>query len=463
MTGTAGFIRACTKPSAPVQGCQLQGAVAVGDRAAGSGVTEAGISGVTQLDPFEFRWPDAVEAFEGGWACTALINSRRHRVRHGLGARVVYGRLRVHTVTWIDGEVQVEGVEADDYPVTQALLSRLRRPGRAFAATWEQVPADYEGFEIVEHRREIDAPYSPACLAVKLREDDLRGWALHGWLRSQLPRRAEAAAGTVAHQFRAPLPPPPSPDAQAVGQALLAHADALASQLAGEDVRFTEDPAANQLIHDDAFAFLLAVIADMGIRAERAWAIPHELRQRLGAIDPAALARNPGGIRHAFQQPPKLHRFVNVIPDWFAQAATIILDQYGGDAERLWADQPTAVELRRRLEEFPGIGQKKAAMAVEILARDLRKPLRQLSGGDVAYDVHLRRVFLRTGLAQRDEVGHMVAVARALYPERPGALDLPAWDIGRRWCRPANPDCASCPLTAACARLISAGSRIRGV
>ncbi len=112
---------------------------------------------------------------------------------------------------------------------------------------------------------------------------------------------------------------------------------------------------------------------------------------------------------------------------------------------------------------FPGIGQKKAAMAVEILARDLHKKLQQLSGGDVAYDVHLRRVFLRTGLAQRDEVGHMVDVAWALYPERPGALDLPAWDIGRRWCRPADPDCPACPLNVACARLIGAGSRVRGV
>ena len=101
-------------------------------------------------------------------------------------------------------------------------------------------------------------------------------------------------------------------------------------------------------------------------------------------------------------------------------------------------------------------------MAVEILARDLHKKLQQLSGGDVAYDVHLRRVFLRTGLAQRDEVGHMVDVARALYPERPGVLDLPAWDIGRRWCRPADPDCPACPLNIACARLIEAGSKVRG-
>jgi hypothetical protein len=40
-------------------------------------------------------------------------------------------------------------------------------------------------------------------------------------------------------------------------------------------------------------------------------------------------------------------------------------------------------------------------MAVEILARDLGIPLREMSGSDVAYDVHLRRVFLRTGLADK--------------------------------------------------------------
>lgn len=40
-------------------------------------------------------------------------------------------------------------------------------------------------------------------------------------------------------------------------------------------------------------------------------------------------------------------------------------------------------------------------------------------------------------------------MARALYPDRPGALDLPAWDIGRRWCRPVDPDCPACPVNSA--------------
>jgi uncharacterized HhH-GPD family protein len=427
-------------------------------------MTDVKLASIAPIGPFDFRWPESTESFEGGWSFEARIDGQRLAVRHGVGAREVYGRIRVHTVTWINTEVQVEGVEADDYPATQALISRLRRAGRATARTHADVPVGYDRFEIVDHRREIDAPYSPNCLAVKIREDDLTAWALHGWLRSQLPRKLSAAPRSVPIMSSSPtLPPAPSPDANAVGRALLAHANTLADQLKSAPVLFTPDRAADALIREDSFAFLLAVISDMGIRAERAWALPYLLRTRLGYLSPGGLAANPEAVRAAVQLAPKLHRFVNLVPDWLVQAAHIVLDLYGGDAARLWSDAPAAVELRRRLEAFPGIGQKKAAMAVEILARDLGVPLRELTGSDVAYDVHLRRVFLRTGLAEHDEVSHMVAVARALYPDRPGALDNPAWDIGRRWCRPVGPDCKACPLNIACPRLIERGSRVRGV
>ena len=53
-------------------------------------------------------------------------------------------------------------------------------------------------------------------------------------------------------------------------------------------------------------------------------------------------------------------------------------------------------------------------MAVEILERDMRVSLADLTGSDIAYDVHVRRVFLRTGMVDRDEVGHMVDAARSL-------------------------------------------------
>lgn len=70
----------------------------------------------------------------------------------------MYGRWRVHTVTWLDGAVEVEGVEADDYSATQALLSVLRGPDKRHLHDLAEVPEVYEGFEVVNHRREIDAP-----------------------------------------------------------------------------------------------------------------------------------------------------------------------------------------------------------------------------------------------------------------------------------------------------------------
>lgn len=102
-------------------------------------------------------------------------------------------------------------------------------------------------------------------------------------------------------------------------------------------------------------------------------------------------------------------------------------------------------------------------MAVEILERDLGISVADLSGSDVAYDIHLRRVFLRSGIADRDDMDHMLAAARSLHPERPGELDNPAWDIGRRWCTAGIPACASCPLVTACPRFVERGSRVRGI
>jgi len=99
-------------------------------------------------------------------------------------------------------------------------------------------------------------------------------------------------------------------------------------------------------------------------------------------------------------------------------------------------------------------------MAVEILERDIGVPIRALERSDIAYDVHIRRVFLRTRLAERDDRDHMIARARELYPQRPGALDLPAWLIGRKWCRPGAPTCERCPLTMVCPKDIERAAHV---
>lgn len=134
--------------------------------------------------------------------------------------------------------------------------------------------------------------------------------------------------------------------------------------------------------------------------------------------------------------------------------AHILMDKYNGWAENIWMDYPTSVQMYERFLEFKGIGQKKASMAVNILVRDCGVPVSDKSGIDVSYDKHIRQVFLRSGLAEYDDLNHIVAVARKEKPEYPGALDKPSWYIGRDWCFNQNPDCVHCPLGNVCAKKV---------
>jgi len=251
--------------------------------------------------------------------------------------------------------------------------------------------------------------------------------------------------------------------AKAVARALADFAPA-AAELAGEvqGPSFGEDGEASRLLVDEPFAFLLAVVGDYQIPAERAWSLPYVLKQRLGHLDPSRMLSEPESVFEAFQRRPSLHRFVKTVPGFFIEACRIVLDRYGGDAGRVWGDEPSAVELQTRLQEFPGIGQKKAAMAVEILERDFGVPIRDMEGSDIAFDVHVRRVFLRSGLADIDDQNHMVDAARHHWPDRPGLLDLPAWVIGRTWCKPRDPLCGSCVISSVCSQRIDAASKVRG-
>lgn len=389
---------------------------------------------------------------------------RRHRVRHGLGHRVVFGQDRVHSVTWVDGAPQVEAAAADDYESTRELVGLIRRADGKAARRRSEVPAGYEDADIVVHRDAITGPWARHSLAIRLREDDVAGWADHALLQARLRAARSREPKTGPPKAAAGAPEggrsPRVADVEAVAAALLAHGDAMAAE---GPTNVAIDPLADEFLRSDPFAFLVAVIFDQGVTAERAWAAPWLLRQRLGHLDPARMVLEPDSVRAAVARRPSLHRFVENVPRWLVAAARRVLDDYEGDAARIWAGEPTARELRERLEAFDGIGQKKAAMAVEILERDYGVPIRELGGSDVAFDVHVRRVFLRTGLADVDDVRHIVQRAREAHPERPGSLDPPAWDIGRNWCHPRDPECNVCPLAGPCPRLVTRADAVKGV
>jgi uncharacterized HhH-GPD family protein len=429
-------------------------------------MTELRLNDVTEIAGFDFRWPDNVERFDRGWEAVAEQDDRLLAVRHALALRIAYGRPRVRSVTWVNGEVAVEGVEADDYAESRSLLGLIRRADKTMARALDDVPADLRHLPIVNQRDEIDAPYSRTGLAVKLAEDDLVGWAafaisrvgLYGRLRPTIGRARPGQR--MARSASGPRMGPPAMTGplsierkRSIAAALLRFAESGAPPSEGE-TELTIDPGADALIRRDPFAFLIGVIFDQGIPFERAWLAPLELTKRLGHLDPVRMVAEPESVRVAVQTPPKLHRFVENMPAWVVLAAKKVVEDYAGDAGRIWGDEPTARELQRRLTGFVGVGQKKAAMAVEILERDLGVPIRELHGSDIAYDIHVRRVFIRTGLADQDSIEHMVEIARQVHPDRPGALDDPAWRIGKIWCHPREPDCPACVLATVCARLI---------
>jgi uncharacterized HhH-GPD family protein len=221
-----------------------------------------------------------------------------------------------------------------------------------------------------------------------------------------------------------------------------------AAQVGGS---FAGDAEADALLTEPN-AFVLGVLFTQGIPAERAWSAPLRLLERLGSIDPAFLAAHPAEVRAAVQAPPMLHRFKETMPRWIVSAGRRLEQQHGSDASALWAPGSSVVDVVERFSAFDGIGRKKAVMAAEILVRHFGVELTGRECGQVAYDVQVRRVFLRSGLSDEDSPGALELAAREACPESPGTLDLPAWLIGREHCRPRNPRCDECRLSAVCSR-----------
>lgn len=220
-------------------------------------------------------------------------------------------------------------------------------------------------------------------------------------------------------------------------------------------VVFSGEADADALLNDlsgHSHAFVLACVMDRQIRAERAWAIPYRLSQALGDFSFRTLRRVPAKKWALLFQELKLHRFPETMSRNLHEAVRRIDISYRGRAARIWEGRPSSAEVVYRFLGFTGVGPKIATMAANILARDFKVPLADHYSIDISADVQVRRVFWRLGLVgEQASPDAVIYRARALHPEFPGLMDLPAWEIGRQWCRPANPACHQCYMRRVCA------------
>lgn len=191
----------------------------------------------------------------------------------------------------------------------------------------------------------------------------------------------------------------------------------------GKEPFFTNNLKAEKLIWSKPLVFVLAVIYSQGIKAERAWEVPYLLKARLGYLDTKRISETKEDyLISLFNKPPKLHRFPTTMAKRTIEACKLIIKKYNNNPENIRNDNPKSDELQRRFQEFNGVGQKKASMATNILVRDFGIKVKDKSGIDISYDIHVRRIFLRTGLVEKDDVQTIINKARELKPEYPWYL-----------------------------------------
>lgn len=220
-------------------------------------------------------------------------------------------------------------------------------------------------------------------------------------------------------------------------------------------VQFTGQPQADRLLNDlDNYphAFVLACIMDRQIKAERAWLIPYEMKKRIGSFRFSKLKNlSLSTIKRHMVKPEPLHRFNEVMSRYFYFGIQKIKTDYNGNAQKIWSDNPSSATIVSRFLEFDGVGQKIGTMAANILVRDFKIPVSDKVSIDISVDVLVRRVLERLGMVRKKaKPEEIVYFARSVNPEYPGIIDLPAWEIGRNWCKSRKPLCNECYMNECC-------------
>jgi uncharacterized HhH-GPD family protein len=133
---------------------------------------------------------------------------------------------------------------------------------------------------------------------------------------------------------------------------------------------FTDDDEACALIASDPFALLVGFALDQQITVQQAFAGPLRIKQRLGTIDPAKIAKlDPPNLEAAFKERPAVHRFPGSMAARVQDLASAVVDDYGGKAERVWTEASDGDDLKRRLAALPGFGEMKVRTIGAVLAK----------------------------------------------------------------------------------------------
>ena len=138
---------------------------------------------------------------------------------------------------------------------------------------------------------------------------------------------------------------------------------------------FTEDDEANALIAAEPFALLVGFALDQQITVQQAFLGPLRIKQRVGTLDPTTLAGMD--LEPVFKEKPAVHRFPGSMARRVQDLAAFVVEEYDGDAARIWTESRDGAELRRRLAALPGFGDMKVRALSGVLAKRFGVPAAQ--------------------------------------------------------------------------------------
>ena len=130
-------------------------------------------------------------------------------------------------------------------------------------------------------------------------------------------------------------------------------------------------PEANLLLTKDPLALLIGMVLDQQDKLEKAFGAPYVLSQRLGHQPTAQELADfdPDALIAVFATPPALHRFPTAMAGRVQAVCRLLVDEYDGDAGKLWQGVTTGQELVKRIAALPGFGQQKSQIFTALLGK----------------------------------------------------------------------------------------------
>jgi uncharacterized HhH-GPD family protein len=130
---------------------------------------------------------------------------------------------------------------------------------------------------------------------------------------------------------------------------------------------FTDSDEANALIAADPMALLVGFALDQQVSVQKAFGGPLAIRERVGSLDPAALAA--ADLDPVFRAKPAVHRFPGAMAKRVHELAVHVCERYEGDAARVWSVASDGEALRSNLAGLPGFGEMKVKALGAVLAK----------------------------------------------------------------------------------------------